>query len=163
MREVIVRLLENRDIPQVQALYAEPGAYGNTLQLPYQSTEQWEKKLAQGGLTSLVAVREDEVLGQLSVEVFQNPRRRHVATIGMGVKASERGTGVGSMLLKAAIDFCERWVDVSRIELEVYTDNAAAIALYRKFGFEIEGTCRRYAFRDGQYVDAHVMGRIKQG
>ena len=39
---------------------------------------------------------------------------------------------------------------VLRIELTVYTDNAAAIALYRKFGFEIEGTHRAYALRDGR-------------
>ncbi len=41
-----------------------------------------------------------------------------------------------------------------------YTDNEPALRLYRKFGFEIEGTHRRYAFRDGQYVDAHTMARL---
>jgi putative acetyltransferase len=162
MSETVVRLLESGDIPQIQAIYSEPGAYGNTLQLPFQSAEHWEKKLAREGLTSLVAVRGDEVLGHLSVEVLQLPRRRHVATLGMGVKASARGTGVGSSLLNGAIDLCDKWVNVSRIELEVYTDNAAGIALYSKCGFEIEGTCKRYAFRDGQYVDVHIMARIKQ-
>ena len=44
---------------------------------------------------------------------------------------------------------------------EVYTDNAAAIHLYEKFGFVIEGTKRKYAFRDGEYVDAHVMARVR--
>jgi putative acetyltransferase len=81
----------------------------------------------------------------------------------MGVKAAARGTGVGSVLLNAAIDLCDKWLDVSRIELEVYTDNDAGLALYSRCGFEIEGTCKRYAFRDGQYVDVHIMARIKQG
>jgi putative acetyltransferase len=40
-------------------------------------------------------------------------------------------------------------------------DNAAGIALYEKFGFEIEGTHRRFAFRDGEYVDAYSMARLK--
>lgn len=162
MIDTVVRLLENRDIPQIQAIYSEPGAYGNTLQLPYQSAEQWQKKLARDGLTSLVAVRGDEVLGHLAVEVLPHARRRHVATLGMGVKAAARGTGVGSLLLNAAINLCDKWVDVSRIELEVYTDNAAGVALYSKCGFEIEGTCKRYAFRDGEYVDVHIMARLKQ-
>jgi len=162
MIDTVVRLLESRDIPQIQAIYSEPGAYGNTLQLPYQSAEHWEKKLAREGVTSLVAVRGDEVLGQLSLEVHQLPRRRHVATLGMGVKAAARGTGVGSVLLDAAIELCEKWVNVSRIELEVYTDNVAGVALYSKHGFEIEGTCKRYALRDGQYVDVHIMPRIGQ-
>jgi hypothetical protein len=39
--------------------------------------------------------------------------------------------------------------------------NAAAIALYEKFGFEVEGTHRRLAFRDGEYVDAYSMARLK--
>ena len=39
-------------------------------------------------------------------------------------------------------------------------DNDAAIALYRKFGFEIEGTHRAYALRDGAYVDVHAMSRL---
>jgi putative acetyltransferase len=44
-------------------------------------------------------------------------------------------------------------------ELTVYTDNAAAVALYRKFGFGIEGTARGYALRRGEYVGAFMMAR----
>ena len=34
------------------------------------------------------------------------------------------------------------------------------IALYEKFGFEREGTHRRFAFRDGELVDAYSIARI---
>jgi putative acetyltransferase len=47
------------------------------------------------------------------------------------------------------------------LDLRVYVDNAPAIALYEKFGFEIEGTHRCFAYRDGEYVDAHVMARLR--
>ena len=46
------------------------------------------------------------------------------------------------------------------MELSVYTDNARAIGLYKKFGFEIEGTMRGYAMRDGQFTDTHAMVRF---
>ena len=36
---------------------------------------------------------------------------------------------------EAAIDLAENWLNVSRIELEVFTDNAAGLALYEKFDF----------------------------
>jgi len=36
-----------------------------------------------------------------------------------------------------------------------------AVALYRRFGFEIEGTLRDYALRDGRYVDAYMMARLR--
>ena len=47
-----------------------------------------------------------------------------------------------------------------RLELTVYTDNAAALRLYRKFGFDIEGTHRGFALRDGVFVDAYAMARL---
>jgi putative acetyltransferase len=45
--------------------------------------------------------------------------------------------------------------------LTVYVDNAPAIALYKRNGFEIEGTHREFAFRGGAFADAHAMARIK--
>lgn len=162
MSNVLIRHFEPSDLAQIRELYAEPKAFADTLQLPFQSASHWEKKLdtSRDGFTCLVAVRGEEVVGQLSLEVFRSPRRRHAATIGMGVKASTRQSGVGSALLSAAIDMCEKWVNVSRIEIEVYTDNEAAIALYRKHGFVVEGTCRNFAFRNGTYVNVHIMARV---
>jgi len=78
----------------------------------------------------------------------------------MAVRESARRQGVGSALMEAAIDLAEKWLAVQRIELEVFIDNEAAIGLYRKFGFVVEGTLRRYAFRDGKYVDVLAMARI---
>jgi putative acetyltransferase len=160
MQNISIRHFEPSDLPQVHALYSERLAFADTLQLPFQAIGHWEAKLAsRAGFTCLVAIRGDEVVGQLGLEVSQSPRRRHVATIGMGVKAAARQSGVGSALLSAAIDSCEKWMGVSRIEIEVYTDNAAAIALYQKHGFVVEGTCLNYALRDG-HVNAHVMARV---
>ena len=62
--------------------------------------------------------------------------------------------------MKAAIELADGWLNYQRLELSVYTDNLAALALYRKFGFVIEGTCRAYAFRDGQFVDSYAMARL---
>ena len=81
----------------------------------------------------------------------------------MAVKASARRSGVGSALLSAAIELCDKWFDVTRIELEVYTDNDAAIGCTRSTALSSEGTCRRYAYRDGEYVDAHLMARVRSG
>ena len=63
--------------------------------------------------------------------------------------------------MRAALDMADNRLNLSRLDLRVYVDNAPAIALYEKFGFEVEGTHRRFAFRDGEYVDAHVMARLR--
>jgi L-phenylalanine/L-methionine N-acetyltransferase len=88
------------------------------------------------------------------------PRRRHAGELGMSVRDDWHGRGVGTALLAAALDLADNWINYTRLELTVYTDNAAALALYRKFGFEIEGTLMSYAFRGGRFIDAYTMARI---
>ncbi|WP_368294919.1 GNAT family N-acetyltransferase, partial [Klebsiella pneumoniae] len=80
---------------------------------------------------------------------------------GMAVAAGHQGCGIGSALMREMIDLCDNWLRVERIELTVFADNAPAIAVYKKYGFEIEGTGRRYALRNGEYVDAYYMARMK--
>jgi len=43
----------------------------------------------------------------------------------------------------------------------VRADNAPAIALYRRFGFEVEGACRQYLRLDGVDYDALLMARLE--
>ncbi|MDI5568757.1 GNAT family N-acetyltransferase, partial [Salmonella enterica subsp. enterica serovar Kentucky] len=42
---------------------------------------------------------------------------------------------------------------VERIELTVFVDNEPAVAVYKKYGFEIEGTGKKYGLRNGEYVE----------
>jgi L-phenylalanine/L-methionine N-acetyltransferase len=86
---------------------------------------------------------------------------RHVGTIGIAVHDDWQGRGVGTALMEAALNLADNWLNLTRMELRVYVDNPAAMALYKRFGFEIEGTHRRLAFRNGEYVDAYSMARIR--
>jgi len=79
----------------------------------------------------------------------------------MGVAGEWQGKGVGSKLLATALEIADNWMNLRRVELSVYADNEAAIALYRKFGFEDEGLFRDYAVRDGVLVDALSMARLR--
>ncbi len=71
------------------------------------------------------------------------------------------GRGVGTALMAAMIDLADRWLNLKRLQLQVWVDNAPAIALYEKFGFEREGVLRAEGFRDGAYVDALAMARVR--
>ncbi len=64
-------------------------------------------------------------------------------------------------MMQAAIDLAEKWLNLSRLELEVYTDNEPAVRLYQKFGFKIEGTAIQHAFRGGQFIDSYRMARLR--
>ncbi len=80
----------------------------------------------------------------------------------MAVRDDWQGKGVGSTLMQAALELADSWLNLTRLELEVYTDNVSAVRLYEKFGFVNEGTLRRYAFRDGVFVDAYMMARLRE-
>jgi putative acetyltransferase len=80
----------------------------------------------------------------------------------MSVHDDYQNQGIGTLLLRAAIDLAENWLNISRLELTVFVDNAPAIRLYEKHGFVKEGVLRRYAYRDGTYVDVYTMARIKE-
>ncbi|MGL5145933.1 MAG: GNAT family N-acetyltransferase, partial [Plesiomonas shigelloides] len=102
-----------------------------------------------------------EVVGHATLEVLCNPRRKHVAHLGMAVSEDYQGIGVGSALLGAVMELAHQWLAVRRIELEVYTDNHAAIKLYKRHGFVIEGEALGYAFRAGEYVDVFFMASCR--
>jgi putative acetyltransferase len=164
MANVSVRHAEPDDAPAIHRILSGPQAVAGTMQLPLQSLEGVRKRFfseLREGLYHLVACVDEEVVGHLGLETFTRPRRRHVGEIGMAVRDDWHGKGVGTALMEAALDLADNWLNLTRLELTVYADNAAGIALYEKFGFEIEGTHRRYAFRNGEYVDAYSMARIR--
>ena len=161
---ITVRRAEPRDAEALQAIYATPGAQAGTLQLPLPSVELWRKRLAEfpAGDYLLVAEVGGEVVGNAGLHSGgASPRRRHVGHLGMSVRDDRQGSGVGTALLAAIIDLADNWIGYVRLELTVYVDNPRALGLYRKFGFEIEGTLRQYALRGGAFVDAYAMARLR--
>lgn len=159
-----IRRTEPGDFEAVRQIFAGPAAVRGTLQLPFPSAEEWRRRLAEpaGSLFSLVACAEREAVGSLALLTSPDrPRRRHAAQIGMAVRDDWQGRGVGTALLQAAVDLADKWLNLSRLELEVFCDNAPAIRLYQKFGFSIEGTLVQFAFRDGIYEDAYLMARLR--
>ena len=162
--EIRVRHAEPGDYEAIHGIYVQPKVVWGTLQLPFRSAEVRRQQLAQpqDGQFTLVASVEGEVVGHLNLRTSpHSPRRKHAGSIGMGVHDEWQGKGVGTALVEALIDLADRWLNLTRLELSVWTDNEPAIRLYRKFGFETEGTLRGYGFRDGRFVDVHYMARVK--
>ena len=159
-----IRRAEPADYQAVAATYASERAYSGTLQLPFPSLELSRKRLAEpdpNGV-ALVIEADGEVIGNAGLfpALPGNIRRRHAMTLGMAVRDDWQGKGAGTKLMNALVDLADNWFGALRLELTVYTDNASAIALYRKFGFAIEGTHRGYALRGGVLVDAFAMARL---
>lgn len=104
----------------------------------------------------LIAFEGDRLIGSLSIRRDDHPATRHVATLGMFVVADRRARGVGTALMREAM----RWAadhGIERVELTVYPHNDAAMALYRRFGFEQEGRLVRHAKKSYGYEDEILM------
>lgn len=163
VEELKIRRAEPDDSSAIYEMFSSPEVYPGTLQLPYPSREYWRKRLAESSDTyNLVAVANDRVVGMLGIHTYpERARRRHAGAIGISVHAEWQGKGVGTALMRAGLDLADNWLNLVRLELEVYTDNESAIRLYERFGFEREGTLRQHSFRDGRYVDSYVMARLR--
>jgi len=161
--DITIRKVEPSDAEAVWKCFTAPLVVRNTLQLPYRSIESVRELLTKSGegIHDLVAVIDGEIVGTIALHTSSRPRVNHKAEIGMMVRDDWQGKGVGTALMQAMIDLADKWLNLTRIELTVFTDNEPAIALYRKFGFQIEGTLRKFGFRDGEFVDAYTMARVK--
>ena len=161
---ITIRRAEPSDYEGLCAAHADESVYSATLQLPYPSAEIWRKRLAEPKLDEpvLVAVADGRIVGSAGLHrTAQSPRRAHAMLLGMSVISEYQGRGVGTALMEALLEIADGWLTVTRLELTVFTDNERAIALYRKHGFELEGTHKAYALRGGRYADVHSMARIK--
>ena len=147
-------------------ILGDPEVLPQLMQLPYTSEAIWRTRLADNDTPGridlqLVAERGGVVVGSAGLHpVGPATRRRHAMMLGISVAREAQGQGVGKALMQALCDYADRWAQVLRLELDVYADNARAIALYRQFGFEIEGRHPGYALRDGEYVESISMGRL---
>jgi len=160
----LIRRVEPEDFRGLQRIHEQPRAVWGTLQLPYPSAQAWRQRLERqvGGHYGLVACARDNIVGSLSLSVPErSPRRAHVGEIGLAVHDQWQARGIGTALVKAALELADRWLNLRRLELTAYVDNEPAIRLYKKFGFEIEGLLRRHSFRDGAYVDAYALARVR--
>lgn len=148
-------------------LMSEHEVFRQLLQLPYPDAEIWRQRLGAqvqappNAELHLVAEVQGEVIASAGLHpVGAQLRRRHAMSLGMSVAVPWKRRGVGSALMAALCDYADNWAGALRVELGVYADNLPAQALYRKFGFEVEGVQRAYALRDGVYVDSIMMARL---
>lgn len=163
---ITIRRCQVSDAAAISELMSDPEVFGGLLQLPFPSEELWRQRLAEGlsagkGDLHLVAILDGKLVGTAGLHADGTTvRRRHAMSLGICVAADAQGRGVGKALMAALLDYADNWGQVLRTELTVYSDNERAIGLYRRFGFEIEGTMRAYALRNGAYVDVLAMARL---
>lgn len=134
-----------------------PGEFKMTVE---EEREFLEKHLSDPRSCWLVAELDGELAGSCEVKAYSRSGLRHMAVLGMSVGKAHRGQGVGDQMMTALLEWARELGDLHRIELWVFGRNTAAINLYLKHGFKIEGKRTHAIFKDGQYLDDYLMGLI---
>jgi RimJ/RimL family protein N-acetyltransferase len=104
--------------------------------------------------TIVIAEEDKQLIGYLIAMGGNAKRNKHFVYLVIGVIAEYRGRGIGQL---------EKWAkeqNIHRLELTVVTQNQAGLQLYKKIGFEIEGTKRQSLYINGKFVDEYCMSKI---
>lgn len=104
----------------------------------------------------LVAECDGRIVANASIERSRIQRYSHRAELSITVLRDFWGQGIGSKLMEMLIDF-SRETKIKVVSLEVRADNERAIALYRKFGFEVVGLYKNFFKIGNNYHDALIM------
>jgi putative acetyltransferase len=163
--DIAIRYAEPEDAAALSRILSEPRVSQQLVDLPYTTLAKMRAALTHTpeNRHMLIGCIGGEVAGLLALTVMSSPRCRHWARLGpIVVTTALQGRGVGTALLGAALDLADNWLNLARLDLIVFADNASAIALYRRFGFVKEATHRGVAFRNGQFADADTMVRLRE-
>jgi len=105
---------------------------------------------------------DEQVVAYLIVQGNEPSRIAHRAYLVIGIHSDYRGRKIGTALFQHV----ENWAIVNgvhRLELTVMENNEAGVALYKKMGFDIEGTKRASLYVDGQYINEYYMSKLLIG
>lgn len=139
----------------VTAVVAEEGSIATEPPVDIEArAQQFREALDSGSATMWVTEHDGRVVGTAGAHPTGPPG---VLSVGMMLLPEARGRGAGRAMLDAIVAHA-RESGAHKVELEVWPDNARAIALYARAGFQVEGLRRNhYRRRDGSTRSALLM------
>lgn len=87
--------------------------------------------------------------------------RRAMAFVVIGDR-EYRGHGYGADTMRTLCRFAFETMNLAKVELEVLSDNAAAVRLYERVGFVREVSRRRALWVEGSWRDEYLMGLLRE-
>ena len=110
---------------------------------------------------TLLALLNDEIAGIVNITADQRKRVRHIGDLFIVIGQKYWNNGLGSLLLEEVVEWAQASGVLRRLQLTVQTRNQAAVHLYQKYGFVIEGRQEPGAYiEEGKFIDVYLMGKL---
>jgi RimJ/RimL family protein N-acetyltransferase len=107
---------------------------------------------------SVVTLAEDELAGEaLLWDVDVHNRSAH---LGISLRPAHRGRGLAVDVLRVLCQYGFHHRGLHRLQVETLADNAGMIRAATQAGFTREGTLRRAAWVNGEFLDEVVLGQL---
>lgn len=107
----------------------------------------------------LTAEDDGRIVGYIKAERGRFRRIAHSAYIVVGILSDYCGHGIGTEFFSRLGQWAKK-EGIVRLELTVQCRNTAAVRLYEKCGFQIEGTKVKSMVVDGEFVDEYYMAKV---
>ena len=164
-KELLIRKARKEDAAEIISFLNTVGGesdyllFGaNEFHMTVEQEEQYIEKLESAQTSALIiGLVDGRIICSGSISAPERERVAHQSTLGLSVAKEFWGLGVGGYLMEALIDFARTNGKTEVIHLKVRADNARAIALYKKLGFQEIGVYPKYAKINGQYYDDILM------
>nr|WP_240700695.1 GNAT family N-acetyltransferase [Vibrio chagasii] len=156
-----IRKMSSPDLPALYDIYTDKEVVNNNRYLPDIKREEFDSMFNDSQLNFVAVESDGELLGHLAINSTSKPRLKHSASFGIAVAKTSRGKGVGRFLMEYLLSYCDEQLNLTRLELEVHANNVAALALYKSFGFEVEGTKRKAVLVEDNLIDIVIMSRVR--
>lgn len=168
---IMIREAQISDAPELVSVvkeYIEESEFIPYIKGEFDPSIEEEKKWIQSFLDNknrllLVAIHQGCIIGNIDLSGLPQKIMYHTARLGMGMLSAWKNLGVGSLLLSNAIEWAKNDSPLRIIYLEVYANNSAGLALYKKYGFTEAGKRKEFfKIDDKTYIDEIMMTlRIK--
>ncbi|WP_342542139.1 GNAT family protein [Paenisporosarcina sp. FSL H8-0542] len=124
--------------------------------------EEWFKAkiMDKYNKTFAIQIREsNKIIGLVGNNEYDSINRTTYPFIYIGEKDIQ-GKGIGQEAFSLIIDFCFEVLNVRRVYGYLFEYNSASRNMLEKCGYELEGMLKEHWYKDGEYHNVLVMGRI---
>jgi RimJ/RimL family protein N-acetyltransferase len=153
--EIIAATSENHPDPRENLFYALPTSIG----------EQKEKLAREQAdphtiVFTICSKDQNRAIGKTSFVRIDWIGR--MATFYLAIaEAVNWQKGYGGEVIRLMVEYAFQTLNLNRIQLHVFEDNAAAVKIYKKNGFIIEGTLHQAMYHDGRYCNFYLMALLR--